>query len=115
MRFLYVYLMKDDPDRVRAVAPVHAAYWQGLRLGGYLGGPFADRSGGTITFEAGSMAEAERLVADDPFAREDILESPWVKQWTVEETRENVALNVTTRSTCCEWPTGRPGASLTCS
>jgi uncharacterized protein YciI len=91
MRFLYVYLMKGDPDRVRAVAPEHAAYWQGLRLGGYLGGPFDDRSGGTITFEADSPAEAERLVAGDPFAREGLLETPWVKQWTVGEARENVA------------------------
>jgi hypothetical protein len=29
MRFLYVYLMKDDPDRVRAVAPEHAASGRG--------------------------------------------------------------------------------------
>ncbi|HXJ63138.1 MAG TPA: YciI family protein [Actinomycetota bacterium] len=84
MRFLYVYLMKDDPNRVRAVAPEHAAYWQGMRLGGYLGGPFTDRSGGTITFEAGSQAEAERLVGDDPFARDDLLENLWVKQWMVD-------------------------------
>jgi uncharacterized protein len=91
MRFVYVYSMKGDPDRVREVAPEHAAYWQGLRLGGYLGGPFADRSGGTIMFEAGSKEEAERLVADDPFAREDLLESPWMKQWIVEEALEDVA------------------------
>jgi hypothetical protein len=46
MRFLYFYLMKDAPDRVRATAPKHAAYWRELGLGDYLGGPFADRSGG---------------------------------------------------------------------
>ncbi|HZD23023.1 MAG TPA: YciI family protein [Acidimicrobiia bacterium] len=33
----------------------------------YLGGPFADRSGGLIAFDAASSAEAERLVEDDPF------------------------------------------------
>jgi hypothetical protein len=42
MRFLYFYLMQDAPDRVRATAPKHAAYWQELHLDGYLGGPFAD-------------------------------------------------------------------------
>jgi len=39
MRVLYFYLMKDAADRVRTVAPEHAAYWQGLRLPEYLGGP----------------------------------------------------------------------------
>jgi hypothetical protein len=46
MRFLYFYLMRDAPDRVRAVAPEHAAYWRELGLPDYLGGPFVDRSGG---------------------------------------------------------------------
>jgi hypothetical protein len=39
MRFLYFYLMKDAPDRVRATAPEHAAYWRNLGLRDYLGGP----------------------------------------------------------------------------
>jgi hypothetical protein len=30
MRFLYLYLMRDVPDRVRAAAPEHAAYWRAL-------------------------------------------------------------------------------------
>jgi hypothetical protein len=38
MRFLYLYLMADDPDRVREVAPRHADYWRELALPGYLGG-----------------------------------------------------------------------------
>ena len=80
MRFLYFYLMRDAPERVRAVAPKHAAHWRQLHLGGYLGGPFADRSGGLITFEAESGAAAQALVAEDPFVGEDLLERHWVKQ-----------------------------------
>ena len=83
MRILYFYLMGDAPDRVRAAAPRHAAYWRDLGLDHYLGGPFADRSGGLITFEAGSLAEAGQLVADDPFAQEDLLERRWVKEWAI--------------------------------
>ncbi len=49
-RFLFFHLMKDEPDRVRSVAPQHAAYWHDLELPGYIGGPFADRSGGSISF-----------------------------------------------------------------
>lgn len=84
MRIAYSYLMRDDPDRVRAVAPDHAAYWHDLDLPAYLGGPMADRSGGLITFEAGSVGEAEQLVASDPFVRADLLERAWVKEWKVE-------------------------------
>jgi hypothetical protein len=28
MRFVYCYLMKDDPERVQKAAPKHAAYWR---------------------------------------------------------------------------------------
>jgi hypothetical protein len=70
MRVLYFYLMRNAPDRIRTVAPNHAMYWGGLALPDYLGGPFADRSGGLISFEVASFDEAERLVAEDPFVRE---------------------------------------------
>ena len=84
MRFLYVYFMRRDPDRVRATAPTHAEYWRGLALRDYLGGPFADRSGGLITFAAASVEEAARLVADDPFLRDGLVARHWVKEWLVE-------------------------------
>jgi uncharacterized protein YciI len=84
MRVAYIYSMKRDADRVRAVVPQHVAYWNGLRIAEYLGGPFEDRSGGLITFEIGSIEEAERLIGADPFAREDVLESAFVKRWIVE-------------------------------
>lgn len=84
MRIAYFYWMKDDPDRVGAIAPEHAAYWRDLGLPGYLGGPLADRSGGLITFEADSLESAERLVAADPFVRDELLEGSVVKQWMPE-------------------------------
>jgi hypothetical protein len=84
MRIAFFYWMKDDPDRVRAVAPEHAAYWRDLALHRYLGGPFADRSGGLITLEVDSLEQAEGIIAADPFVREQLLESSVVKQWMPE-------------------------------
>jgi uncharacterized protein YciI len=84
MRCSYIYFMKDNPDRVAAVAPEHAAYWRGLELRGYLGGPFADRSGGLISFETDSPDDAAQLVSDEPFVREGLVECSWVKGWEVE-------------------------------
>ena len=72
MRCLYIDFMKDDPDRVAAVAPEHAAHWRELELREYLGGPFADRSGGLISFETDSHDDAAQLVADDPSFAKDL-------------------------------------------
>ena len=84
MRMLHFYTMRQEPERVRAVGPKHAEYWRSVGAHGYQGGPFDDRSGGLITFEINSREEAERLIAADPFVREDLLESSWVKQWVVD-------------------------------
>lgn len=81
MRFLFFYLMHDEPDRVAQVAPRHAQYWQELALPRYLGGPFADRSGGLITFDARSASHAEQLAHGDPFLHEGLLRSWWLKEW----------------------------------
>ena len=81
MRFAYVYFMKPEPARVRATAPRHAAYWQQLALRDYCGGPFADRSGGLITFDAESPERAQELVSADPFLRERLLGQHSIKQW----------------------------------
>ena len=83
-RFAYLYFMKDDPDRVRAMVGRHVAHWKELGLPGYLGGPFQDRTGGRITFEAQDGDQARRAVDADPFLREGLLEVHWLKQWTPE-------------------------------
>lgn len=83
-RFAYVYFMKDDPERVRAAVPGHVSHWQELGLAGYLGGPFADRSGGLITFEAEDDEHAGSAVSSDPFVVEGLLETYWLKRWAPE-------------------------------
>jgi uncharacterized protein YciI len=82
--FAYFYLMKADPDRVRVVAPRHASYWRELRLAHYRGGPFEDRTGGLITFDADDAAQAHRAVYGDPFVLEGLVDAHWLKQWTPE-------------------------------
>jgi len=82
--YAYFYLMTADPDRVRAVVPRHVSYWRELRLGHYLGGPFEDRTGGLITFDADDAAQAERVVREDPFVLEGLIEAHWLKKWTPE-------------------------------
>lgn len=80
-RFVYVYFMADDVARVRSTAPRHSEYWQTLTLSGYTGGPFADRSGGLITFVVNELHRAEDALANDPFVREGLIERSWIKRW----------------------------------
>jgi deazaflavin-dependent oxidoreductase (nitroreductase family) len=82
--YAYFYLMKADPDAVRVVAPRHASYWRELRLSHYVGGPFEDRTGGLITFDAADATEAERAVRGDPFLLQELVEAHWIKRWARE-------------------------------
>jgi uncharacterized protein YciI len=83
-RYVYFYLMKREPGRVREIAPDHVAYWDRLGLRGYVGGPFADRDGGLITFEAEDLDQAERAIEEDPFVVADLVQQRWTKEWLAE-------------------------------
>ena len=82
-RFAYFYLMKNDPERVRLVAPSHVSHWQRLGFAHYLGGPFEDRTGGLITFESDEVS-AQHAVREDPFMNDDLVEAHWLKPWMPE-------------------------------
>lgn len=74
-----------EPERIRAIVPLHVEYWQECNPGRYLGGPFADRSGGLVTFEAESIEEATGIIMSDPFVTSDLLKDRWIKEWMVEQ------------------------------
>jgi hypothetical protein len=44
--------------------------------------PFADRTGGLITFQADDDQQAQRAVDTDPFVQDGLLKAHWLKQWT---------------------------------
>lgn len=82
--FAYIYFMTSDVEAARSTAPAHAEYWQTQQLHNYSGGPFSDRSGGLITFLARDHEHAEQLIDADPFRRERLLKSRWLKEWKVQ-------------------------------
>lgn len=93
----YFYFMNREVEKIRSLIPAHVRYWSEQSPPGYQGGPFRDRSGGLIIFEAEGMAEAERLVEGDPFVEEDVLASRWLKSWKVEPHGSNAGRQAGTR------------------
>lgn len=80
-RFIFFYTMSDDAERVRETVPAHVDYWHRAELEDYQGGPFADRSGGLITFSADGPDAAMEAVAGDPFVVAGVIRDRLVKEW----------------------------------
>lgn len=80
-QFVFFYQMKNNPEKIRNIIPEHIRYWKDSKPINYSGGPFSDRSGGLILFEAENMETATKLVMNDPFVVQDIIENKWVKEW----------------------------------
>ena len=83
-RFVYFYFTKRKIEELAAVAPMHVEYWKQAALPGYMGGPFSDRTGGMISFEAEDLDKVEEIVDKDPFNIEQLVEYKWMKEWVLE-------------------------------
>lgn len=83
-RFIYFYFNRNEPEKIREVVPVHVQYWKSADLKSYLGGPFADHSGGLISFTAQNLEEATEIILRDPFIQENLIEQKWIKEWMPE-------------------------------
>ena len=83
-RFIYFYFNRSEPEKVRQAVPIHVEYWKTANIQGYMGGPFADRSGGLISFFASSLDEATEIILKDPFILEDLVAEKWIKEWIAE-------------------------------
>ena len=79
--YLFFYLMNKDLEKIRTLAPMHIKYWEENRPTGFSGGPFSDRSGGLILFEAKNLEVAEALAMNDPFVINQVINGRWIKEW----------------------------------
>jgi uncharacterized protein YciI len=84
-RIAFFYFMKNDPDKIREVVAAHIAYWKNNNLEKYVGGPFADRTGGLISFEAPGLEEASAIIEKDPFIVHGLIAQKWIKEWMPEK------------------------------
>ncbi len=82
-QFVVFYFMKKELEKIQKVVPSHVEYWKKRNLTKYRGGPFSDRSGGLITFEAENIEEATKIIMNDPFVLENLIGNKWIKEWIV--------------------------------
>jgi uncharacterized protein YciI len=82
--FIYFYLNRNEPEKIRQVAPAHVRYWKTAKLKEYKGGPFGDRTGGLISFRASNLEEATEIILQDPFVLQDLIAEKWIKEWAAE-------------------------------
>ena len=83
-QYAYFYLMGNDGIGVGEAVSDHVAYWRGLDMDDYIGGPFEDRTGGLITFRAEGIRRAKGAVASDPFVALGLVKAYWLKGWLPE-------------------------------
>ena len=83
-KYIYFYFMKNEQEKIGQIIPQHIKYWNELNISGYMGGPFADRSGGLITFTSDNINDATDIINKDPFVIENLLSDKWIKEWIVE-------------------------------
>ena len=83
MKFAAIIEYSQDRERVEANRPAHRQYLRQLREQGQLVacGPFTDNSGALIIYEAGTHAEAEKLLHGDPFHRDGIFLRWQLRPW----------------------------------
>ena len=85
MKFAAVIEYCPDKAKILEVRPAHREYLTGVvKAGGLVvGGPYLDDSGAIIIYEAQSQEEAEKLLRDDPFAKQGVFVSWTLRPWKV--------------------------------
>ena len=81
MRFLFFYLMTDDPARVRDAAARHAAYWQQHAPQEYPRRTLRRPLRRPDHLRGRPPSQAKQLVGNDPFLVEGLVSRWWLHHW----------------------------------
>jgi uncharacterized protein len=75
----------DDQATVTRLRPVHRQYMDRLEAAGTLvaGGPFRDGSGALFIYETPSLADADQIVAADPYSQGGAFARCVLKEWQI--------------------------------
>lgn len=73
----------EDDERRLQVRPTHREYLATLLAAGKLheSGPFTDDSGALLIYDVADVAEAQELLANDPYTPAGIIAGVTMKEW----------------------------------
>ena len=83
-RYVYIYFLKPLYDKIRQIKSQHTDYWENVKMKNYIGGIFADNSGGIISFSANGLEEISEIILNDPFNKQNLIENRLIKEWIVD-------------------------------
>jgi uncharacterized protein len=83
--FAVLIEFSEDEDLRLRTRPVHREYLRSLFDAGKLAmsGPWADDTGALIIYDAEDMAEAQRILDNDPYRSAGVIANATVKEWRV--------------------------------
>jgi len=83
-RYAYIFFLKPHYDKIKQTVLQHTDYWKNNNMEDYLGGTFADDTGGIISFAANGLEEVSEIILNDPFNTQNLIENRLIKEWIVE-------------------------------
>jgi len=85
MKYAAVVVYTPDASAIAKARPAHREYLTGLFQQGKvaISGPFTDDRGALLVYEAETPAEVEKLVGEDPFAKQGVFVSWEIRPWKV--------------------------------
>jgi uncharacterized protein YciI len=85
MAYFALQYRYTDQDKRAAARPRHLDYLRRLRDEGkvVMGGPLSDTGRALVVYRVADEAEAQRLVADDPYTLEGVSGDATLHEWSV--------------------------------
>jgi uncharacterized protein YciI len=84
-RYAYIFFLKHHYDKIKQTLPQHTKYWKSSDVENYMGGTFADDSGGIISFTANGLEEVSEIILNDPLNKQNLIENRLLKEWIVDD------------------------------
>lgn len=84
-KFAAVLTYTSDAGRIAEFRPSHVEYLRSLLDDGklYKAGAFHDDSGALIIYDAQDLAEAQVILANDPFSKTGVITDVTLKEWNL--------------------------------
>jgi uncharacterized protein YciI len=83
-RYTYIIFLKHNYDKINQTVPQHTKYWESSGLEDLMGGVFADKTGGIVSFRAENLDQISDIILNDPLNKQNLVENRLIKEWMID-------------------------------